>query len=129
MKIIFSLCFAALCLTTHGQTAKPIYSRDAWLDYIANAKKIAQLEAKVKSIYLDNLEKKGLARLQGQAQKISSEQVYQIESDANKSWEIKTKPIQAEIDKCKLKQQEIENHYVMPTLGPASPNPIKQTKP
>jgi hypothetical protein len=128
MKIILALCFTAMCLTTYGQTAKPFFSRDAWLDYMSISRKILQLETKVKSISLATLEKKGLARLQGQAQKIPSEEANQAELDADKNWASKTGPLQTEIARLRLKQQKLDNLYAMPVAAPGTPKPTKKTK-
>jgi hypothetical protein len=128
MKIILTLWFTALCLTTYGQTAKPFFSRDAWLDYMAISKKILQLETKVKSISLATLEKKGLARLQGQAKKISSDEATQAELDADKNWASKTGPLQTEIARLRLRQQKLDNLYAMPVAAPVTLKPAKKTK-
>jgi hypothetical protein len=129
MKIILALCFTALCWTTAGQTAKPFFPRDVWLDYMTISKKIVQLETRIKSISLATLEKKGLARLQGQAQKISSDEAYQAEREADKNWAYKTEPVRTEIARLKLKQQNLDNLYVMPVAAPIIPKPAKKPKP
>jgi hypothetical protein len=129
MKIVLALCFAALCLATYGQTAKPFFSRDTWRDYIANSKKIVQLEAKLKCLSIDTMEKKGLARLQGQAQKLTGDQVQQAELEADKNWASKTESLKADIARLKLKQQNLENLYAMPAPGQVAPTPAKKSKP
>jgi hypothetical protein len=72
------------------------------------------------------VEKKGLARLQGQAQKISSDQVQKAEREADKNWAIKTEPLKKEIARLKLKQQYLENSYAMPVAAPVQPQPAKK---
>jgi len=126
MKFMLALCFTALCLTAPGQSAKPFFTRGDWLDYIATSKKIAKLETKIKYIYIATVERKGLIHLQGQAQKLSSEQVYQSDLDANKDWGSKTEPLQKEIARLKLKQQELDNLYAIPPAPPFTPNRPKK---
>ena len=128
MKIIFALCFAALCITTYGQTAKRSFSKDTWGDYIAISKKIEQLETKVRTLSLDTLEKKGFVRLQGQAQKISGDEANQAELAAEKNFVSKTAPLQKEIARLKSKQQELAGLYAMPPPLPVMPKPAKKAK-
>lgn len=129
MKILFTLCFTALWLAAYGQTTKPLFTTDAWRDYIALTKKIAQLDAKVKSISIDTLEQKGLTRLQCQAQKITSDEAHQAELAADKQLASKTEPLQKQMTQLRLKQQELDTRYAMPTAFPFTPKPAKKPTP
>lgn len=129
MKILAALGLAFLCLSTCGQTPKPIFTRDTWLNYMANSKKIAELEARMTSISIATIEKKGLVRLQGQAHKISGDQAHKAELEADKNWATKTEPLKKEIARLKLKQQYLENLYAMPVAAPVQPQPARKTKP
>jgi hypothetical protein len=129
MKILLALCFTALCLTTFGQTAKPLFTKAAWRDYIVITKKIAQLDARLKSISLDTLEQKGLARLQCQAQKISGDEAHQAELAADKNLASKTEPLQKEMAQLRVKQQELDRRYVMPGAFPFTPKPSRKPTP
>lgn len=128
MKIMLALCFTALCLTASGQTTKPIFTKDAWREYMTVSRKIVQLEAKYKSISLDTLEKKGWARLQGQAQKISGDEANQAELAADKNLASKAEPMQKEMARLRLKQQELDMHYAMPAAFPLTTKPAKKPK-
>lgn len=129
MKIIFALCFTALGLTVYGQTKNALFTKDTWREYIAINKKIVQLEARVKSISLDTVEKKGLTRLLGQAQKISSDEAHAAERAADKNLASKTEPLQREITRLRNKQHELEMRYAMPAELRSPPNPATQPKP
>ncbi len=128
MKMILALCFAALCLTTHGQTTKTFFTKGAWHDYMAINKKIAQLEAKAKALSLDTVEKKGLTRLQGQAKKISNDEANQAELAADKDLMSKTEQLQKDSARLRLKLQELDMRYAMPSPLPATPKPAKKSK-
>lgn len=129
MKIFLALSFIALCLTTYGQTTKPLFTKDAWRDYIAITKKIAQLDAKVRFISLDTLEQKGLTRLQCQAQKITSEEAHQAELAADKQLASKAEKLQKEMAQLRVKQQELDTRYAMPAAFPFTPKPAKKPTP
>lgn len=126
MKIFLALCFTALCLAAHGQTTKPLFTKDAWRDYITITKKIAQLDAKVKFISLDTLEKKGFTRLECQAQKITSDEAHQAELEADKTLASKVVPLQKEMAQLRVKQQELDTRYAMPAAAPFAPKPAKK---
>ena len=129
MKIFLALTFTALCFAAYGQTAKPLFTKDAWRDYIATTRKIAQLDARLKSISLDTLEKKGLVRLQCQAQKITGDVAHQAELDADNSLASKAEPLQKEMARLRVKQQELDTRYLMPTAFPFTPKPAKKPTP
>ncbi|MFO1513527.1 MAG: hypothetical protein U1F83_11520 [Verrucomicrobiota bacterium] len=126
MKITLALCFTVVGLTTYGQATKPFFTKDTWSEYIAVTRKIVQLETKYKSISIDTLEKKGLARLQNQAQKISSDEANQAELAADKYLLSKTEPLQKEIARLRLKQQELDMRYAMPAALPLTPKAAKK---
>jgi len=129
MKIILALCCTALCWTTYGQSTKPLFTKDAWREYITITKKIAQLDGKLKSISLDTLEQKGLTRLQCQAQKITGDEAHQAELAADKRLASKTEPLQKEMAQLRVKQQELDTRYVMPAAFPFTPKPAKKPTP
>ena len=129
MKILLALCFTALCLPAPGQTTRSLFTKDVWRDYMAINKKMARLEAQVKSISLDTLEKKGLVRLQSQARKLSSAEAMQAERAADKALASKSEPLQKEIARLRLQQQALEMRYAMPAALPFQPEPAKQPKP
>ena len=129
MKILLALCFTALCLAAHGQTPKPLFTKAAWRDYIAITKKIAQLDTKMKFISLETLEKKGLTRLQCQAQKISSDEAHQAELEADQTLASKVEPLQKEMAQLRAKQQELDTRHAMPAAFPFTPKPAKKPTP